>query len=58
MTTRLTDTARMCHRLPEDALAQAFARLPVDVFAQVTNAVAEVLMDDLDRLLEMTRQYR
>lgn len=58
MTTRLSDTARMCQRLPEDALAQAFARLPIDVITQVTAVVAEALMDDIDQLLDRTRDHR
>lgn len=51
MTTRASDTARMCHRLPEDALAQCLASLPPEVFVPLRGAVIDAAIDEVDRLL-------
>lgn len=53
--TDASDTARMAQRLPEDALAQCFAGLPVETFRDVRGAVIDACIDEVDRLLDNTR---
>ncbi len=52
MTTHASDTARMCQKLPEDALAQCLAGLPAEVFLPLRGAVIDAAIDEVDRLLE------